>query len=99
MSDEQDRNDDRRQLVGAIDLGFAVESALGSEVAKMLIRRSEEAREAALEELAAADPTDVRAITRAQVVVKAIDFWQSWMAEAIQEGRQAQRLLIESEQG
>lgn len=90
---------ERGELIRRIELGLDVEKALGSKVARYLCLRAEQHRQANLECLATLDPeTDRVAIRRAQLEIAAIDRWQEWLAEAVQEGEHAQQVLIESEQ-
>ena len=100
MTDQEAQ--EKRALVQQIELGMDVEHALGRPAARYLMQRAEEHRQSNLEALAGLnpdDPVERVAMRRAQVEVAAVDRWQSWLAEAIQEGRQAQMILIEREQG
>lgn len=93
---------DHAELVRRIEFGIEVEHALGQRILRYLTRRAEEHRQAALEQLAHLDPYDEgqrRRINELRLEVAAVDRWQEWLAEAIQVGRQAQEVLIESERG
>jgi hypothetical protein len=93
---------DRRELLTRIELGLDIEKALGGAVARYLCHRAEEHRQAHLEALAELDPTTpdgLAGIRRAQIEIAAIDRWQEWLADAVQEGNHAQDVLVESEQG
>lgn len=92
---------ERGELIRRIELGLDVEKALSTPIARYLCRRAEQHRQAALESLAGMDPEMAEGrtmIRRAQTEIAAMDRWQEWLAEAVQEGNAAQLVLIESEQ-
>lgn len=92
---------ERGELIRRIELGLDVEKALSTPIARYLCIRAEKHRQANLECLAELDSGTEEgraAIRRAQLEIAAVDRWQEWLAEAVQEGNAAQLVLIESEQ-
>lgn len=91
MSDDKER----REIVNAIDFGIEVESFIRSRVGQYLIQRAEGDIADALEALKEVAPDDAPAIRALQGQIKRAESIQYWMAEAIQEGVNNERLLIE----
>lgn len=85
----------RRELVKAIDLGFQVEAFLAGPLGSYLALRAERERLEVLEKLAEVVPEDAASIRRLQTRIAVLDCWQDWVAEAIQEGRQAQHTFVD----
>jgi len=88
-------NTERREIVNAIDFGIEVEAFIRSRVGQHLIKRAEGDIADALEALKEVAPEDAPAIRVLQGQIKRAESIQYWMAEAIQEGVNNERLLIE----
>jgi pyrroloquinoline quinone (PQQ) biosynthesis protein C len=91
-------NNERREIVNAIDFGIEVEAFIRSKVGQYLIHRAESEVTDALEALKEVNPTDAEAVRALQNQIKRAESIQYWMAEAIQEGVNAERLLTESDE-
>jgi len=92
MTEEQD-------IPRKIAFGAQVESFIQSPIGKYLIGRAEKERHEALEEMANTSLENIAALAQAQRKVRIADSFQAWLAEAIQEGWEAERQFIESEDG
>ena len=86
---------ERRDIINAIDFGIEVEAFLRSKVGQYLIQRAEGEIADALEALKEIDPDNAPAIRALQGQIKRAESIQYWMAEAIQEGLNNAKLLIE----
>lgn len=86
---------ERREIVNAIDFGIEVEAFLCSKVGQYLIQRAEGEITDALEALKEVAPDDAPAIRIMQSQIKRAESIQYWMAEAIQEGLNNAKLLID----
>lgn len=78
-----------------IDFGFQVEAFLLSPVGKYLVGRAEGEIDEAVQQLKVANPTDAALIRELQNKIYRAESVQFWLAEAIQEGTNAQRELHE----
>jgi hypothetical protein len=99
MSEQQEVMDQKsmeRELLQKISLGMDMEAFAQSAAGRHLIERSEQERVAALESFKDADPENPKAIRTLQFKVAVIDTLQQWIADAIQEGENAERSLLES---
>lgn len=94
---EETASEERRQVTNKIDFGFEVEAFIGSRVGQYLISRAEGEITDALEALKEVDPTNAEEVRKLQTTIKRAESIQYWMAEAIQEGVNAQKMLTESE--
>ena len=84
-------------IFNAIDFGIEVESFLNSKVGQYLIKRADADIADALEKMKEINPGDERAIRGLQTDIKRAESVQYWMAEAIQEGLNAEKLIKESD--
>lgn len=93
MSDHDQDDGTVPKLLAQAAFGIEVEAFLGSDIGRYLIARAEAEREQALNALKDVDAEDSRAIRQLQSTVARAESIQYWMAEAIQEGRNAERQL------
>lgn len=89
-------NAERREIMNAIDFGIEVEAFIRSKVGQYLIKRAEQDIDDALEAMKEVDPDNANAVRALQGQIKRAESVQYWMAEAIQEGVNNERLLLES---
>lgn len=92
------QDNDIRDVHQAIDFGFVVEAFLTSDVGRYLIARAEDEIADAVGKLKTIDPNDAPAIQSLQNIVHRAESIQYWLAEAVQEGMNAQRELMETSQ-
>lgn len=88
-------NDDIRATTACIDFGMEVEAFLQSRIGCYLTRRAEDEVEEAVESLKQADPANPDKIRELQSRIHRAESFGYWLAEAIQEGLNAQREFIE----
>lgn len=88
---------EQRALLKVVDLGHQALAFLQSDLGLYLQKRMDEARAAALEELAEADPEDSRAVRRLQNVVYCMDALAFWLKDAVAEGAAAKDQLTRGE--
>jgi hypothetical protein len=86
-----------QDIFNAIDFGIEVEAFIRSKVGQYLIKRAETDITDALEGLKAVEPDNTKAILALQHDIKRAESIQYWMAEAIQAGLQAEKLITESD--
>lgn len=91
MSDQEVRG-----LMETAGFGIEVEAFLNSPIGRYLVRRAHQEVDEAVEGLKKADPTDVRRITELQNLIHRAESFDSWLAEAVQEGWAAEQALRES---
>jgi hypothetical protein len=83
-----------QQLEATVALGLQVEGFLSGPIGAYLVGKAEEEIEAALQELKTVTPTDVPRIVTLQNVIHRAESVQYWLAEAVQEGLNAQQELV-----
>lgn len=86
-----------QDIFNAIDFGIEVQAFIGSKVGQYLIKRADADVEDALEQLKEINPSDEREIRSLQTTIKRAESVQYWMAEAIQEGLNAEKLITEND--
>jgi microcompartment protein CcmL/EutN len=86
-----------QDIFNAIDFGIEVQAFITSKVGQYLIKRADADVVTALEGLKEVNPSDEREIRSLQTTIKRAESVQYWMAEAIQEGLNAEKLVTESE--
>ena len=85
--------DPREELLREVSIGLQAETFLGSDVGKYLVSRAEGERDAALDELKTVNPNDPEAIMELQAKVWRAESVQTWIAELIQAGWNAEGLI------
>lgn len=86
-----------QDIFNAIDFGMEVQAFISSKVGQYLIKRADADVADALEGLKEVNPSDEREVRSLQTTIKRAESVQYWMAEAIQEGLNAEKLITESE--
>lgn len=94
-ADEDDFAREGRRLFGQAQLTFVMEDWLRSPVGSYLVARAEKQRAEALEKLATTSPENAPAIRELQTRIRISDSWQQWIADAITEGQQAHKQLVD----
>lgn len=89
--------DEVRALHAQVTLGLEAEAFLGSSIGRALVARAEGEREAAIEALCRATPTDADAIRALQDRIWRAESVQFWLAELITESHNALEQLAERE--
>ena len=84
---------ERDELVKDVQVGIEAEAFLNTAVGKYLVTVAEQERDAALEKLKIVDPLDSGTIRRLQGEVWRAESVQTWLAELIQAGWNAETLL------
>ena len=92
-----DANQELNPLLKAVDLGFQAEAFLQSDIGRYLVQRAEAQVDAAVEALKQEDPEDAKAIRALQNTIAVAESVQYWLADAIQQGENAQQQLHEGE--
>lgn len=82
-----------RELYNAVDTRLAVEAFLRTTVGQYLMRKADEERTDALADLVDVDAADQNRIRELQSQVKRADSIQMWLAEAVENGRNAEAQL------
>lgn len=100
MNDQEqhDSQQEVRELYAKVDFGIEVENFLGSKVGTYLIRYAEQERDEAVRLLKEADPFDANAIRKLQDTIKRAESIQYWMAYAIQDGLNAEKMLKDQDE-
>ena len=80
-------------LLKVAEFGMDVSAFLNGPVGRYLVRRAEAEIEAATEQLKKIDPTDTEGVRRLQNEIYRAEAIQYWLAEAIQEGLNAEETL------
>jgi hypothetical protein len=84
---------DNQELLERASFGRQVEIFWGSDIGQYLRNRAQECYSAAIEELKSVDPTDSRAVMKAQNEVRVAQVFESWLTEAVVDGVKALELL------
>lgn len=87
----------REVLLGEVQFGIEVEAFLNSSLGKYLVQKAETERDAALEKLKVADPDNAKEIRRLQNEVWRAESMQTWLAEAIQTGWNAETTIAQQD--
>lgn len=94
---EQKKDDDYfKALYADVDFSYEVKAFIKSNVGQYLLGRAEQDRDGAVEQLKNADPEDSKTIRGLQNTIKRAESIQYWMADAIDQGKNAEKLLMES---
>lgn len=80
-------------LVKDATFGIEVEAFLHSRMGKFLVEQAESERDAALEEFKTADTADAKEMARLQNRVWRAESFQTWLAEIVQAGWNAEMLM------
>lgn len=96
--EQQQVINDHRELFNLVDFGIDVKAFIGSRIGKMLIEHAERERDEAIDKLRDADPTNAGTIMQLQSTIKRAESIQLWMANAIQDGINAQSQLVSMDQ-
>lgn len=94
-ADEDDFAREGRRLFGQAQLTFVMEDWVRSPIGAYLVARAEKQRNDALEQLAVVSPEDAGEIRELQTRIRISDSWQQWIADAITEGQQAHKQLVD----
>lgn len=92
-----EQNQDLREIQKTIDLSFQVETFLGTDIGRYLIKRSDDEVAAAVEELKAVDPSLVEVVRSIQTRIRVAESVQYWLADAIQAGHNAAEDIMNKE--
>lgn len=79
--------------------GKQVEHFLDTGIGRYLIERASKQSEAAVESLKQVDPTDMKAVMKAQLEVRVADSIIVWLGDAVADGQQATEILKQEDQG
>lgn len=85
------------QLMEEVRLGIEAEAFLNSPVGRYMEHRADQEIAAALEELKKVDPADCKRIMALQNDIYRAESFKAWLAEAIQNGWQAETQLRATE--
>jgi hypothetical protein len=96
--EQQDGGNEIKELYAKLDFGIEVENFLASRVGQYLIRYAEEERDAAVKQLKEVDAFDANAIRKLQDAIKRAESIQYWMAYAIQDGLNAEKMLKDQDE-
>lgn len=88
---------ERDDLVHGVAFGIETEAFLQSSLGRYLIKQAEEERDAALMDFRTADATDAKLIAHIQNRVWRAEQFQTWLAEIVQSGWNAEALLKQQE--
>jgi hypothetical protein len=80
---------DVRRLLHTVQFGLDVAAFVDTPVGQYLVGRAEQERAAALEDMAAADASDVERMRELQLVVRRADSFAQWLADAQMDGEAA----------
>ena len=85
------------ELVKEVSFGIETEAFLQSTLGRYLIKQAEDERDAALMDFRKADATDANLIAHIQNRVWRAEQFQTWLAEIVQAGWNAEALLKQQE--
>ena len=84
---------DNLELLERAGFGREVELFWGSGVGQYLRNRAQECYTEAIQALKSVDPTDPRAVMKAQNDVRVAEMFEQWLTEAVTDGLKALELL------
>lgn len=84
---------DNLELLERAGFGKEVELFWGSGIGQYLRNRAQECYTTAIKELKSVDPTDPRAVMKAQNEVRVAEMFEEWLTEAVIDGIKALELL------
>jgi hypothetical protein len=84
---------DNDELLDRAQFGRQVELFWGSRVGGYLRNRAQQVYTEAIQELKAVDPTDAKAVARAQANVWRAESFEQWLTEAMVDGFKALEIL------
>ena len=98
QSDEEllELNKSQQELFKDVNLGLDVEAFMQSSVGKMILAKAENELESGFGQLVNANPNDTSTIVQLQSQCKRALTLKSWLAEAINNGLNAERELNEN---
>lgn len=85
----------KHPLLKTVDLGFQAQAFLESDIGQYLVKRAEAQVEEAVEDLKQSDPENPKGIRALQHKIHVAEQVLYWLAEVIQEGRNAEAELNE----
>lgn len=86
-----------RNLLRTVQFGLDVAAFVDTPIGQYLIGRAEQEREAAIEEMIAADATDIERMRELQLVIRRADSFAQWLADAQIAGEAADQELQQRE--
>lgn len=98
MDEIPDNGAESKELYAKLDFGIEVENFLKSRIGQYLIGYAEDERDAAVKKLKEVDAFDANAIRKLQDDIKRAESIQYWMAYAIQDGVNAEKLLKDQDE-
>ena len=84
---------ENQELFERAGFGKEVELFWGSGIGQYLRNRAQECYSDAIEALKAVDPTDYRAVMKAQNEVRVAQMFEQWLSQAVLDGLKALELL------
>lgn len=85
------------ELVKEVSFGIETEAFLQSTLGRYLIKQAEDERDAALIDFRSADTSDAKLMAKIQNRVWRAEQFQTWLAEIVQAGWNAEALLKQQE--
>jgi hypothetical protein len=84
---------DNQELLERAGFGKEVELFWGSGVGQYLRNRAQECYSEAIQSLKSVDPTDARAVMKAQNEARVAEMFEQWLSQAVLDGLKALELL------
>jgi hypothetical protein len=84
---------DNQELFERAGFGKEVELFWGSGVGQYLRNRAQECYSEAIQSLKSVDPTDTRAVMKAQNEARVAEMFEQWLSQAVLDGLKALELL------
>jgi hypothetical protein len=84
---------DNQELLERAGFGKEVELFWGSGIGQYLRNRAQECYSEAIQSLKSVDPTDTRAVIKAQNEVRVAEMFEQWLSQAVLDGLKALELL------
>lgn len=84
---------DNQELLERAGFGKEVELFWGSGIGQYLRNRAQECYSEAIQSLKLVDPTDTRAVMKAQNEVRVAEMFEQWLSQAVLDGLKALELL------
>ena len=84
---------DNQELFDRAGFGKEVELFWGSSIGQYLRNRAQECYSEAIQSLKSVDPTDTRAVMKAQNEARVAEMFEQWLSQAVLDGLKALELL------
>lgn len=84
---------DNQELLERAGFGKEVELFWGSGIGQYLRNRAQECYSEAIQNLKSVDPTDTRAVIKAQNEARVAEMFEQWLSQAVLDGLKALELL------